>query len=424
MRSRFAVARAPTGAPATSRADSLARDRVARACRPRRATCEAVTLTRCVRASPMATRCRRRVALQRADWLDAAVAALERGDLSLTRSPTSRWPRARCVVERATPSWCRVACAVAKASDDADPRRRPRRAASRRVGARAGRAAPAAGAPVTRRAASRRRRARRRAGAAAAAGDGLRGIDDAASACSPTRSARGERICIVADYDADGATACAVGVRGAARARRRRSTSLVPNRFEHGYGLTPEIVDARRAAQRRRCSSPSTTASPASTASRRAQALGHRRADHRPPPAGRATLPGAPRASSIPNQPGCALPEQAHRRRRRDVLRAARAARASCASAARSTRARRAATSRAARPRRARHRRRRRAPRPRTTASSSRRACARIRAGRAHAGRRARCSRWPGRDAAPRDRASTWASSRARASTPPAASPT
>jgi single-stranded-DNA-specific exonuclease len=53
--------------------------------------------------------------------------------------------------------------------------------------------------------------------------------------------ARGERIVIVADYDADGATACAVGVRGL-RAMGADVGFIVPNRFEYGYGLTPEIV--------------------------------------------------------------------------------------------------------------------------------------------------------------------------------------
>ena len=50
-----------------------------------------------------------------------------------------------------------------------------------------------------------------------------------------------ERILIVADYDADGATACAVGLRGL-RAMRADIGYIVPNRFEFGYGLTPEIV--------------------------------------------------------------------------------------------------------------------------------------------------------------------------------------
>jgi len=46
---------------------------------------------------------------------------------------------------------------------------------------------------------------------------------------------------IVADYDADGATACAVGLR-ALRSFGADVDYLVPNRFEYGYGLTPEIV--------------------------------------------------------------------------------------------------------------------------------------------------------------------------------------
>ena len=49
------------------------------------------------------------------------------------------------------------------------------------------------------------------------------------------------KMMIVADYDCDGATACAVGVRGL-RACGALIDYLVPNRFEYGYGLTPEIV--------------------------------------------------------------------------------------------------------------------------------------------------------------------------------------
>jgi len=50
-----------------------------------------------------------------------------------------------------------------------------------------------------------------------------------------------EKILIIADYDCDGATACAVAVRGL-RAMGAVVDYLVPNRFETGYGLTPEIV--------------------------------------------------------------------------------------------------------------------------------------------------------------------------------------
>jgi single-stranded-DNA-specific exonuclease len=50
-----------------------------------------------------------------------------------------------------------------------------------------------------------------------------------------------KKILIVADYDADGATACAVAMRGLG-ALGARVDFIVPNRFEYGYGLTPEIV--------------------------------------------------------------------------------------------------------------------------------------------------------------------------------------
>ena len=55
-----------------------------------------------------------------------------------------------------------------------------------------------------------------------------------------------QHLLIIADYDADGATACAVGLR-ALREFGAIVDFLVPNRFEYGYGLTPEIV--RLAAQ-------------------------------------------------------------------------------------------------------------------------------------------------------------------------------
>ena len=50
-----------------------------------------------------------------------------------------------------------------------------------------------------------------------------------------------QRLLIIADYDADGATACAVGVRGL-RLLGARVDYIVPNRLEHGYGLSPDIV--------------------------------------------------------------------------------------------------------------------------------------------------------------------------------------
>ncbi len=54
--------------------------------------------------------------------------------------------------------------------------------------------------------------------------------------------ARGERLCIVADYDCDGATACAVGLRGLTMLGARVGY-VVPNRFTTGYGLSPAVAD-------------------------------------------------------------------------------------------------------------------------------------------------------------------------------------
>jgi Single-stranded DNA-specific exonuclease len=55
--------------------------------------------------------------------------------------------------------------------------------------------------------------------------------------CWPTPFAT-TSACSFADYDADGATACAVGVRGL-RLLGAQVDFIVPNRLEHGYGLTP-----------------------------------------------------------------------------------------------------------------------------------------------------------------------------------------
>lgn len=70
---------------------------------------------------------------------------------------------------------------------------------------------------------------------------GLMNIGEAAKVLADAIAAR-KRMTIVADYDCDGATACAVGVRGL-RMMGAVVTYIVPNRFEYGYGLTPEIVD-------------------------------------------------------------------------------------------------------------------------------------------------------------------------------------
>lgn len=77
---------------------------------------------------------------------------------------------------------------------------------------------------------------------------GLKDIDRAAVLLQ-TALATNQRLLVVADFDADGATSCALMVRALRALGAREVDYVVPNRFEYGYGLTPEIVAL--AAQRR-----------------------------------------------------------------------------------------------------------------------------------------------------------------------------
>jgi single-stranded-DNA-specific exonuclease len=65
---------------------------------------------------------------------------------------------------------------------------------------------------------------------------------DAAAVYLADAIAAQRKLVIVADYDCDGATACAVAMRGL-KSMGARVDYIVPNRFEYGYGLTPEIVE-------------------------------------------------------------------------------------------------------------------------------------------------------------------------------------
>ena len=56
-----------------------------------------------------------------------------------------------------------------------------------------------------------------------------------------------KKLCIVADYDCDGATACAVAVRGLRLLGARHVDYLVPDRVVDGYGLTPPISERVKA---------------------------------------------------------------------------------------------------------------------------------------------------------------------------------
>ena len=135
---------------------------------------------------------------------------------------------------------------------------------------------------------------------------GLHNVEHMAALLADAIASR-QRLLIVADYDSDGATACAVGIR-ALREFGATVDYLVPNRFEYGYGLTPEIV-----ALAKKTMSPDILitvdngiASVEGVAA--ANALGMRVlvTDHHLPGA---TLPDA-WCIINPNQPGCGFPSK------------------------------------------------------------------------------------------------------------------
>ncbi len=76
---------------------------------------------------------------------------------------------------------------------------------------------------------------------------GMKGAQEAAVLLADGIAA-GRKLCIVADYDCDGATACAVALRGLRLLGARHVDYLVPDRVIDGYGLTPPI--AQRVRQR------------------------------------------------------------------------------------------------------------------------------------------------------------------------------
>jgi single-stranded-DNA-specific exonuclease len=117
----------------------------------------------------------------------------------------------------------------------------------------------------------------------------------------------GKRLLIVADYDADGATACAVGIR-ALRMFGANVDYLVPDRFKLGYGLSPKLVEI--AAQRKPdllITVDNGIASVEGVARAAGLGIATLITDHH--------LPGAelPAAACIvnPNQPGCEFPSKA-----------------------------------------------------------------------------------------------------------------
>ena len=134
----------------------------------------------------------------------------------------------------------------------------------------------------------------------------LKGAEEAATLLADAIAAQ-RRILIVADYDCDGATACAVGLR-ALKAFGAKVDSLVPNRFDTGYGLSPEVV--RLAAPRRPdliVTVDNGIASVDGVAEAKRRGIATLITDHHLPG------PALPAADVIvnPNQPGCAFPSKA-----------------------------------------------------------------------------------------------------------------
>lgn len=135
----------------------------------------------------------------------------------------------------------------------------------------------------------------------------LKGIDAAVDLLVQALQQR-QRILIVGDFDADGATASSVGVLGLRMLGAAHVDYLVPNRFEYGYGLTPEIVAVALQRQPELLVTVDNGISSVDgvTAAKEA-GLKVLVTDHHLPG------PELPAADAIvnPNQPGCAFPSKA-----------------------------------------------------------------------------------------------------------------
>lgn len=73
----------------------------------------------------------------------------------------------------------------------------------------------------------------------------LKGVQDAVKLLEQSIREQ-QSILIIGDFDADGATSTTVAVRALKKLGAVKVNYLVPNRFEYGYGLTPEIVECAR----------------------------------------------------------------------------------------------------------------------------------------------------------------------------------
>jgi single-stranded-DNA-specific exonuclease len=137
--------------------------------------------------------------------------------------------------------------------------------------------------------------------------DGMKGLRQAAVLLADSIAA-GKKLCIVADYDCDGATACAVALRGLRLLGAQHLDYLVPDRVVDGYGLTPPI--AQRVKERGAdllVTVDNGIASVAGVAAANALGLQVLVTDHHLPG------PQLPDAAVIvnPNQPGCGFGSKA-----------------------------------------------------------------------------------------------------------------
>jgi single-stranded-DNA-specific exonuclease len=135
----------------------------------------------------------------------------------------------------------------------------------------------------------------------------LKGIDAAVDLLVTALEQR-QRILIVGDFDADGATASTVGMLGLRLLGAAHVDYLVPNRFEYGYGLTPEIVEVALTREPQLLITVDNgISSVEGVAAAKKAGLKVLVTDHH--------LPGdeLPLADAIvnPNQPGCAFPSKA-----------------------------------------------------------------------------------------------------------------
>ena len=135
----------------------------------------------------------------------------------------------------------------------------------------------------------------------------LKGIDAAVDLLVTALEQR-QRILIVGDFDADGATASTVGMLGLRLLGAAHVDYLVPNRFEYGYGLTPEIVEVAMTREPHLLVTVDNgISSVEGVAAAKRHGLKVLITDHH--------LPGdeLPQADALvnPNQPGCTFPSKA-----------------------------------------------------------------------------------------------------------------